>query len=234
MSDATDDRHANGRARPRRCTTAAVAALLVSSGGTFAETLEDPARTGGTPRYDVCYDFTCSTSETVTLTARQWATVVEIFRPAAASAKEERRRIQQAVARMEQLSGFHTPTHRDLPRNYTGEDDQLAGLPGQMDCIDESINTSTYLELFEKHRLLSHHRALPRAYRRALFNQHWAGQMEELTTGERYVFDSWFLENGREPYVVHADDWNDLSLFRRRAQTEPEALSVAEIDPEER
>lgn len=234
MSDAKDDGSTSRRGRPRRYATVAVAALLVSSGGAFAETLQDPARTIGSPRYDVCYDFTCSTSETVTLTVRQWATVVEIFRPPAASAKEERRRIQQAVGRMEQLSGFHTPTHRDLPRNYTGEDDELAGLPGQMDCIDESINTSTYLELFENHRLLTHHRALPRAYRRALFNQHWAGQVEELATGERYVFDSWFLENGREPYVVHADDWKDLSLFRRRAQTDPNALSVAEIDPEER
>lgn len=165
--------------------------------------------------YPVCYDFTCNTREVVTLSESQWHSLLELFRKPASTPHDERKAIQQGIARMEQLSGFHTPTYRDLARNYTGADDDIAELPGQMDCVDESINTDTYLKIFEQRGLLAHHRVVERAYRRAMLNQHWAGQIEELATGERYVIDSWFFDNGHPPYVVHSAEWNDISPFRR-------------------
>jgi hypothetical protein len=165
--------------------------------------------------YPVCYDFTCKTREVVSLSEPQWESLIRLFRDPSATPHDERLVIQQAVARMEQLTGLHTPTHRDLARNYTGENDALADLPGQMDCVDESINTTTYLKIFEQRGLLVHHRVLERAYRRALLNQHWAAQIEEIATGQRYVVDSWFFDNGQNPYVVHSDQWNDISPFRR-------------------
>ncbi|KAA3633959.1 MAG: hypothetical protein DWQ08_01215 [Proteobacteria bacterium] len=170
--------------------------------------------------FPVCYDFTCKTREVVRLSRTQWNSVAELFRYAPQSPHEERIAIQKAVGRMEQVTGFHTPTHRDLSRNYTGEDDALAGLSGQMDCVDESLNTTTYLEIFEQRGLLTHHRVVDRAYRRALLNQHWAGQVEEIASGERYVVDSWFFDNGQLPYVLHSDEWHDISPFRRARRSD--------------
>lgn len=169
--------------------------------------------------FPVCYDFTCKREEVVTLSPSHWQSILDLFDEPAATPHEERLIIQKAIGRMEQLSGFHTPTYRDLARNYTGEDKRLAELPGQMDCVDESINTTTYLELFERRGLLAHHRVVERAYRRALLNQHWAGQVEEYESGRRYVVDSWFFDNGELPYVIASDEWHDISPFRRvRAQ----------------
>lgn len=165
--------------------------------------------------FPVCYDFTCKTEEVVTLSPSHWQSVLDLFDDPVATPHEERLIIQRAIGRMEQLAGFHTPTHRDLARNYTGEDNRLAELPGQMDCVDESINTTTYLELFEERGLLTHHRVVERAYRRALLNQHWAGQVEEFESGRRYVIDSWFFDNGEVPYVLTSEEWNDISPFRR-------------------
>ncbi len=191
-----------------------VLAWLLTLGFTTAAGASESSALPERVSFPVCYDFTCRTQETVTLSEGHWNSVAILFAARPASAREERLAIQKAIARMEQLVGFHTPTYRDLPRNYTGEDDAVASLPGQMDCVDESINTNTYLEVFQQQGLLAHHRVVPRAYRRALLNQHWAGQVEELAGGDRYVVDSWFLENGRQPYIVHSDDWHDISPFR--------------------
>jgi hypothetical protein len=202
--------------------------FLGSSFVSVAETSRN--RTASPVKFSVCYDFTCRTEEDVTLSASQWDSVVRIFRAPSTSGSEERLRIQEAIGRMEQVVGFHTPTHRDLPRNYQSKDPALADLPGQMDCIDESINTTTYLELFEKHGLLKRHRVLPRAYRRALLNQHWAGHIEEIETGERFVVDSWFYENGVPPYIVRSEDWHDLSPFRFARNRNRDRASVFDTE----
>ncbi len=190
-------------------------ALLVAAPAPASESTAFKVAATGPVIFPVCYDFMCQTRETVTLSDKHWDTVLEIFDEPAVSARDERLRIQAAIGRMEQLAGFHTPTYRDMPRNFSSRNSAVSELPGQMDCVDESINTTTYLKLLEARGLLRHHRVLPRAYRRALLNQHWAGQVEEIASGERYIIDSWFLENGRQPYIVHSDDWHDLSPFNR-------------------
>lgn len=157
----------------------------------------------------VCYNFGCKVRDIVAITPTEWAEVSGWFNPPAATAEEERQQIKQAIGWMEVVIGKHTPTYRDtgLDLDYHGE------FPGQLDCIDESLNTTTYLRLFESYGLLTHHRVLDRAYRRAIFDQHWAGQVEELATGRRYVVDSWFQDNGILPYVQKLEEWEDIPFF---------------------
>ncbi len=169
---------------------------------------------------DVCYDFTCGTRETVLLDRHALRSVARIFEPPPRDAKDERERIAKAVARMEQLVGLLTPTFRDVGRNYSGTDDHLAGLPGQLDCVDESINTTAYLNLMQDFGWLRFHEAGERAYRQALLTQHWAGSIVDRGTGRTWIVDSWFGDNGDPPYVVPGDDWHDLSVFRRRSERE--------------
>ena len=89
---------------------------------------------------------------------------------------------------------------------------QTSLFPGQLDCIDESINTTRYLELFEQAGLLKFHRVTERAYRRSLFDQHWAAQLQDLKSSRRYVIDSWYGDNGEPPLMVSSERWMDLSL----------------------
>lgn len=169
-----------------------------------------PARAAtGIDNIPVCYDFGCKTLQVVAITPAEWQEVSGWFQPPAATAAEERQQIKQAIGWMEVVIGKHTPTHRDtgLDLEYHGE------FPGQLDCIDESLNTTTYLRLFEHYGLLHHHRVLDRAYRRAIFDQHWAGQVEETHTGRRFVVDSWFQDNGILPYVQELHEWQDIPFF---------------------
>lgn len=157
----------------------------------------------------VCYNFGCKVRDIVSLTPREWTEVSGWFRIPAATAEEERQQIKQAIGWMEVVVGNHTPTHRDKGLDL----EEGAEFPGQLDCIDESLNTTTYLKLFEHQGLIRHHRVLDRAYRRALLDQHWAGQIEELATGRRFAVDSWFQDNGILPYVQEMSEWEDIPFF---------------------
>lgn len=157
----------------------------------------------------VCYDFGCSTRQIVSLSEQEWQGVAGWLEPPAETAADERRRLRRAIGWMETLVGQRTPTYRDVGLNELLPDEA----PGQQDCIDESINTTTYLRLLEADGKLRWHRVLDRAYRRAILDQHWAGQIEEKATGKRYVVDSWFKDNGYLPFVQSLTEWSKIRYF---------------------
>lgn len=167
--------------------------------------LSVPARASElvSPVYRVCFNYDCNRLQTVRLSPEEWRVVVNQFRPAATTAAEERDMIRRAIAVLEYVSGTQTPTHRDRGGNAIPENTH-----GQMDCIDESTNTSSYLTLLEAYGLLRWHRVAERAYRAPYWlDVHWAAQIVETETQQRYVVDSWFLDNGEMPYVQALNDW---------------------------
>jgi hypothetical protein len=75
------------------------------------------------------------------------------------------------------------------------------------------------MDLFYEQGHMRFHRPVERAYRRGGFDAHWAGQLEEIATGTRFVIDSWFQDNGMLPYIAKSEEWHDLTdaqilLFR--------------------
>ncbi len=158
-------------------------------------------------RLSVCYDFSCKTEAQVVLSSEEWKSVIGWFRPAPVDAEEERERLRQAVGWLEVVVGRHTPTHNDLGLNL----EKNPTTPGQLDCIDESLNITTYMTLFKEQGHLRFHRIVERAYRKFGFYAHWAGQIEEIDSGRRFVIDSWFQDNGMLPYVADSIEWHDMS-----------------------
>lgn len=157
----------------------------------------------GPPVLGICYNYNCNRTAQVRTAADEWQTVIDQFHPAAHTAAEERDMIRRAIAILESIAGAHTPTHLDRGRNPIVDD-----WPGQMDCIDESMNTRRYLDLLQERGLLHWHRVVERAYRAPyIFDQHWAGQIIERETLDRYVVDSWHLDNGHPPYIQALNDW---------------------------
>ena len=161
----------------------------------------------------VCYDFGCKQRSVVNLPLTEWQGVTGWFEPVATNAAEERDQIKRAIGWMEVLIGRHTPTHRDLAFDLPPLDDTSHLFPGQQDCIDEAVNTTTYLRLLEQYGLLKHHTVIEQAYRQAIFDQHWAGQIRDNESGERYVVDSWFQPNGYLPVIQASRDWEDINLI---------------------
>ena len=153
-------------------------------------------------QFPSCTDYHCDQSEMVTLNASEWQKVRDLFAPGV-SAAQERENIRQAIALLERQVGVITGTWRDLAGNVTG-----AGKPGQLDCISESKNTTTYLKLLFDSGLLKHHDIEARQVRRPLIlNVHWSAVIRERRTGRRFAVDSWFLDNGQPPLVQPLEDW---------------------------
>ena len=161
----------------------------------------------------VCYDFGCKSRSVVSLSAEQWTSVAGWFNPASATPKQERAQIKNAIGWMEVIIGQHTPTHRDLALSLPPNENMSDLFPGQQDCIDEAVNTTNYLRLFEHFDLLQHHEVIEEAYRKGIFNQHWAAQIREKETENRYVVDSWFQPNGYLPVIQTSEKWEDLNVL---------------------
>ena len=163
----------------------------------------------------VCYGFSCKIRQIVSITPIEWRSVIGWFDKPASTPEDERQQIRQAIGWMEVVVGRYTPTHADIGMNL---EKKPVNMTGQMDCIDESINATTYLTLFEQQGHLRWHRVTDRAYRGALLDAHWAAQVEEIDSGVNYIVDSWFQDNGMLPYIAKSTEWLDLrwSYFRHQ------------------
>lgn len=181
----------------------AAAASVVATDGPAAEKRIETPRPD---RFSVCYRHSCRSSRQTGLTAAEWRTLQALFTPPPADAAGERRRIKRYIGMMETLVGPRTGTQDDLPGTFRGSFQE-----GQMDCIDETMNTTTYLTLLIDAGTLRFHRLRPSA-RRGLFIsgggwKHASAVIEETATGQKYAVDSWFYKNGVPPEILPLEAW---------------------------
>lgn len=188
---------------------ALVMMLAIAGGSTLPDGGTARANSEITPRsIPVCYHFGCNTRDVVGISSDEWKQVANWFSEPAADAAGEREQIKQAAGWLEVIIGRYTPIHRDL-----GQDELTESGLGQMDCIDEEKNVTAFLHLFENQGLLKFHKVVEPAYRRTAWDQHWAGQIEEIENGERWVVDSWFQAYGFNPYIQKSEQWMDIPFF---------------------
>lgn len=155
-------------------------------------------------RFSVCYAHSCSVVVTAGLAAEEWGRVRSVFAAAPANPAEERARIAAAIALMETLVGAHTGTWRDR-----GGDLEGFARPGQMDCVDEATNSTTYLAMFAADGLLAWHTVGPIVKRGHVIwgMPHATALITDATTNEQWAVDSWYLDNGLPPYIVPYRIW---------------------------
>lgn len=158
--------------------------------------------------FPICYKHTCAAVATLSLTPAEWGEIRKIFKPGADSAEAERILIKKAVARLEIIIGKKVNTSHDKGGNFDGMfvDDGY-----QMDCIDESSNTTTYLALMQKDNLLQWHQVQPTKTRGFfIFGMpHTTAVIKENQSDKKWAVDSWFHDNGVEPEILPVSIWSD-------------------------
>ena len=130
------------------------------------------------------------------LTSDEWREIQRLFRPPADNAIEERRRLSIAVGRCETFVGRKLETSDDRGGTF-----EAFGYQGQLDCVDEATNTTTFLRMLEHGGLLKWHVALATGW------PHSTATVIEVSSGGSYAVDSWVLDNGRDPLVVPLENW---------------------------
>ena len=159
----------------------------------------DPAQ------FNVCYNYGCASLAWVKLSDGQWQQLRSVFAQPAAAPSEEREQIRTAIALFETAIGTATGTASDKGGTFPG-----FGQAGQMDCIDESTNTTIYLRMLQKYGLLRWHSVADRATRWSLFSwPHTTAVIEERASRRPWAVDSWFLDNGEPPFVLPLETWKD-------------------------
>jgi len=156
----------------------------------------------------VCSRHGCGIVQQVSLSDAHWRRLSGYFTPAAVNAADEREQIRRAIAETERITGTLAGTSHDIGGDLAG----FSTFEPQMDCIDESSNTTTYLTLFELAGLLRWHNVEPVAHRGYfLFGgfPHFTALIRDNQTDELWVVDSWFRDNGVYPDILDLDTWKD-------------------------
>lgn len=187
-----------------------ILALLVMCTSASAEVhVREDIITDPSPRlFTVCHGNGCINLDYLSLTPDQWLSLQNAFLPMTHSAGEERERLRHAIQLMEIIVGHSTGTWRDKGGTFNGGD-------GQLDCIDESTNTSLYLVMFEKYGLMRMHTVEDRSTRGWFIGgwPHTTAVIAEITPSvsmERkllWAVDSWFLDNGELPFILPLEEW---------------------------
>ena len=165
-----------------------------------AEVISEPAP----DRFSVCFDHSCRTIVTRSFSSLEWQRVTRPLQQPAPDAAAERTALAQTLANMERVVGEKTGTAGDRGGNLAG-----FGQLGQMDCIDESNNSMTYLKLLAQDGLLIHHLVQDLATRFGLIAgmPHTTAVIMDIETQQRYAVDSWFFDNGESPVILPLEEW---------------------------
>ncbi|HHC72390.1 MAG TPA: hypothetical protein ENK54_05770 [Thiotrichales bacterium] len=152
----------------------------------------------------ICYGYGCRHTGWLPVDEGR-CTALERWMASARDAASERERLAGAIALLESWAALHVPVGEDLAGSYP-----WGGLPGQQDCIDESLNTDRFLRLLDEAGLLRWHRPAGRQRRAPrLVDVHWTAVIRERATGRSYAVDSWLRDNGEAAVILPLEAWRE-------------------------
>ncbi|OOZ44352.1 hypothetical protein [Solemya velum gill symbiont] len=151
---------------------------------------------------NTCINFGCSDKKKVYMPQNEIESLKSLF-AGTVNAETEREKIAQAIGWFEYRVGNQNGTWRDKGRNPGRVDPE-----GQLDCIAESLNTTTYLKQIERLGLLKWHSVDDRVVRhRMIFGTHWTAVIKEKENSDLYAVDSWYEDNGTSERVIPLETW---------------------------
>ncbi len=180
--------------------------FLLSACGNTGINLSSYRYESATPESFVqCHGQGCTTRSRTGLTSAEWKRVKAQMTPPAKNAQAERMKIAKTIALMEKMVGAHTGTQADRAEAKAPKSDIF-----QMDCIDETANTTLYLEFLETADLLKFHRVSDPVHRGFFINGMWphnTASIQEKKSGTIYVVDAFYQDNGKPPAIIPKDIW---------------------------
>lgn len=168
-----------------------------------AKTKIDPANIA------VCSQYGCKKITHVGIDQKLQSRIVQLFQVEKLSAQYERALLAEYIAQVEQFIGRQTHTQYDRGGTFPVFLNPGEQYSNQMDCIDESTNTLSYLRLLESQEMITHHDVTGLVTRGGLLAgyPHTAVLLTEKQSNKKYVIDSWFYDNARPAVVLPLKVW---------------------------
>jgi len=165
----------------------------------------------------ICSGYGCVISNQMTFGPDDFKTLSAIMNAGSGSPAAERKAIKSAISYMEKTTRNSLRYSADTAFSYQ----KHAGKRGQMDCVDESLNTTAYLKYLYKNGLLKHHTPISNYASRGLLIDgrypHKSARMKQKG-GQAWAVDSWKSNNGGQPEIMPLSVWykdkNSASDYR--------------------
>ncbi len=155
-------------------------------------------------QFSICHGYSCTYKTKAGFTKVEWNKISTAAK-GAKTPEAERRKIANAISLMEIYTGKKTGTDIDMEAAVSRKSDNY-----QLDCIDETVNTTQYLKMLQVEKLLKFHETDLPTHRGYLIDGKWphnTAVIREVKTGKQFVVDSFYRANGGEPYIVTRADW---------------------------
>ncbi|HPF78676.1 MAG TPA: hypothetical protein PLF01_05205 [Alphaproteobacteria bacterium] len=155
--------------------------------------------------FNLCHGYGCTHQTETGFTDKEWKKIKKIFRAKSKTPEAERQKIAKAIALMERYTGERVGTKVDLPKAPIKKVSDM-----ELDCIDETINTTKYLTFLQDDGLLKFHSVGNPVYKGMFINgvyPHNSASVRENESGDIYVIDSYIYKNGEEPNIRPLDNW---------------------------
>lgn len=173
--------------------------------------LPDPAEAAA---LKVCHGYSCYYGTQLVLSAADLERMRSILRSGAGTAKAERRAVARLVQYYERRA-MAAVGIRDRPKSDFGRGRER----GQMDCVDESTNTTALLRFVAGRGWLRHH-AVGRPVSRGFFADrrypHFTAVLAEKNGGEKWAVDSWYEPAGGAPDIMPLSRWRSRGVLGER------------------
>lgn len=157
----------------------------------------------------ICFSYGCNEIANAKINDTQWEKIASLLTVSSESSSDERTSLAEAIGHIETIIGKQTNTEFDLGGTFNIYLNHNKGKSEQMDCIDESTNTLLYLRIIEQHQKLIWHDVIGLSSRGGLRAgyPHTAVLIKEKESGEKFIIDSWFHDNGEPAEIVEYRNW---------------------------
>lgn len=190
---------------------------LLAGCATGIDTQKYNARSTTPESFTICHGYSCTHKSKAGFGKKEWNRIAAIFKKQPArNAKEERSKIAKAIALMEGITGAKTGTSVDMGQAVSFKENIY-----QLDCIDETVNTSQYIAMLQHAGLLKFYEGALPTHRGYFIDGRWphnTAVIKGIKSGDLWAVDSFYRANGQEPYIVPRADW--LSGWRPPGATQ--------------
>jgi hypothetical protein len=164
-----------------------------------------PVGVASAQTFKVCHGYDCYYRTKVTLTSKDELRIRSLLQKAGRSANDERKALRTVIALFEERSTAAIGV-RDKPKMQFGK----ARIKGQMDCVDESKNTDSFLRYLQSRGWLKHHTVTRRTTRGSFIDgryPHWTAVIQDKLGGS-WAVDSWYEAGGGLPDIMPLEEWS--------------------------
>ncbi|WP_243374018.1 hypothetical protein [Microvirga solisilvae] len=161
-------------------------------------------------RIIACHGYGCVRRQAISVDGSWLSRASALLRAGSASPEAERQALAQVVSAYTAYLASSIGGRPDVPGSPAG----MSGVQGQMDCLDETANTTSLLLVLQDQGLLSYHEVEPPESRGFFLDgryPHFSAVIAEKKSGREWAVDPWRRAPGQRPEILPLTQWRQDS-----------------------